>query len=377
MARMLLPSTGREVRLGVLRVGGLGFLAWGCTQQESPGLSGWHLLAAVLLGLAVAGWLSWAISFYLPLPRDFRAGAMAVMGIAGGAMVGVVPSAMAFSGMAAMAAGMAFPLGLAGPLAGAALAAEAASALAAGRPWNYLAVAAMIVGIGILLGATQRSHSERAAQAEALLAEQQRAEAEQRRAAALAERNRIGQEIHDVLAHSLGALAVQLAAADALLGQGTEPEKAREMVRRSRALAIEGLEETRRAVHALREDPIPLADQVRNLAQLDDAELSVSGPARSLPPAAGLAVYRAAQEAMSNARKHAPGAPVRVSLEFGHGCTTLVVANGGPATAPGALASTGGGYGLSGMRERIEKAGGSFRAGPVDGGFRVEVSVPA
>ena len=170
---------------------------------------------------------------------------------------------------------------------------------------------------------------------------------------------------------------MQLAAADALLGQGTEPEKARELVQRSRALAVEGLEETRRAVHALREDPTPLADQVRNLVELDEAELRVSGPARNLPPAAGLAVYRAAQEAMSNARKHAPGAAVRVSLDFGHGCTTLGVANEGSAGAPGALASTGGGYGLAGMRERIEKAGGTFRAGPVGGGFRVEVSVPA
>ena len=377
MARMLLPSTGREVRLGILRIGGLGFLLWGCTQQESPGWTGWHVVSSVLLVLATGGWLTWAAGFDLPPPARVRIGSITVMGLAGGAVIGAVPAAMTFSGMAAMAAGMAFPLEVAGPIAGASLAAEAISSLAAGRPWNYLAVAALIVGLGLLLGATQRSQSERAAQAEALLAEQERAEAEKQRAATLAERNRIGQEIHDVLAHSLGALAVQLAAADALLGKGTEPEKARELVQRSRALAVEGLEETRRAVQALREDPIPLADQVRNLAALDEAELDVSGPPRSLPPAAGLAVYRAAQEAMSNARKHAPGAPVRVSLDFGQGCTTLVVANGGSAGAPGALASTGGGYGLAGMRERIEKAGGSFHAGPVEGGFRVEVSVPA
>lgn len=362
----------------MFRVGGLGFLLWGCTQQEAPGLSGWHLLGSCLLAGAGVGWLVWVAGFYVHrIGLPLRWTGIAVMGVAGGALAGRAPSALAFAGMAALAAGMAFALEAAAPIVGATLAAVAASSLATGRPWNFLLVGGLTVAIGLLLGASQRQNSERAAQAEALLAQQQRAEAEQQRAAALAERNRIGQEVHDVLAHSLGALAVQLAAADALLGKGTEPEKVRELVRRSRALAVEGLEETRRAVQALREDPIPLADQVRNLAEMDDAELHVTGPPRSLPPAAGLAVYRAAQEAVSNARKHAPGAPVRISLDFGAGATTLVVANGEAGSAPGRLASTGGGYGLVGMRERVEKAGGSLQAGPVEGGFRVEVSVPA
>ena len=77
----------------------------------------------------------------------------------------------------------------------------------------------------LLGGASRRQYRDRAAQAEALLAERMRADAERDRATALAERNRIGREIHDVLAHSLGALSVQLEAADALLE--TEPTRRR------------------------------------------------------------------------------------------------------------------------------------------------------
>jgi signal transduction histidine kinase len=198
-------------------------------------------------------------------------------------------------------------------------------------------------------------------------------------AAALAERNRLGREIHDVLAHSLGALSVQLDAADAVLEGGANPDKARRLVQAARGLAVQGLEETRQAVHALRDEPVELAEQLTSLAAREGANLTVEGRPRRLGPDAGLALYRAAQEALTNARKHAPGGPVIIRLGFNPGAIVLFVANG-PSPAGGPirqLAETGGGFGLQAMRERIELLGGQVRAEPCGSGWTVQVAVPA
>jgi signal transduction histidine kinase len=161
------------------------------------------------------------------------------------------------------------------------------------------------------------------------------------------------------------------------LESGEDSTKARELVQRARRLAVQGLEETRQAVHALRDEPVALAEQLASLAARDDAELVVTGAPRPLGSDAGLALYRAAQEAVTNARKHAPGAPVTIRLDFELHSTTLTVTNG---PCPGAVASelkaTGGGFGLQGMRERIELLGGQLVAEPNSLGFTVEVVVP-
>ena len=183
--------------------------------------------------------------------------------------------------------------------------------LVAGSPHAIIAEGLLATAAAVLAGASRRQYQDRAAQAEQLLAERTRADAERDRAAALAERNRIGREVHDLLAHSLGALCVQLDAADALLETGGDPTKARQLVQHARRLAVDGLGETRRAVHALREQPIGLTEQLTALAATDGAQLTVTGTQRSLTPDAELALYRAAQEAVSNARKHAPGARSR------------------------------------------------------------------
>jgi len=226
--------------------------------------------------------------------------------------------------------------------------------------------------------ASRRQYAERTFQAEQLLAERVRADAERDRAAALAERNRIGREVHDVLAHSLGALSVQLDAADALLENNDDPSKARRLVQQARRLAVQGLEETRQAVQALRDEPVALAEQLASLAARDGAELTVTGTPRPLAADAGLALYRAAQEAVTNARKHAPGAPVSIYLDFDPQSTTLKVTNGlcPPAEATSELSATRGGFGLQGMRERIELLGGHVEAEPSALGFTVQVAVP-
>jgi signal transduction histidine kinase len=184
--------------------------------------------------------------------------------------------------------------------------------------------------------------------------------------------------VHDVLAHSLGALSVQLDAADALLEKGADPAKARHLVQQARRLAVQGLDETRQAVRALRDEPVALAEQLASLAAREGAELTVTGATRTLRADAGLALYRAAQEALTNARKHAPGAAVSIQLGFDPMSTVLVVTNGpGPnGAAPGDLRDTGGGFGLVGMRERIALLGGEVVAAPSSRGWTVQVAVP-
>jgi signal transduction histidine kinase len=218
-------------------------------------------------------------------------------------------------------------------------------------------------------------------QAEELLAERDRADAERDRAAALAERNRIGREVHDVLAHSLGALSVQLEAADALLGGSTPRAQVRPLVQQARRLAVEGLSETRAAVHALRDEPVALSEQLAVLAAADGAELTITGTPRPLRAETGLALYRAGQEGLSNARKHAPGAAVSLCLRFDPSATVLIVRNGPRAehASTTLLGQSGSGLGLRGMRERIELLGGSVTAGPeeLSGlGWTVQVAVP-
>lgn len=186
-----------------------------------------------------------------------------------------------------------------------------------------------------------------------------------------------------MLAHALGGLVVALDAADALLGEGGDPDKGRSLVVDARRLAVAGLEETRRAIAALRGDPVALPEMLAALAARNGTDQQVAtevrGTSRDLPPASGLALYRTAQEALTNARKHAPGARVDMSLTYAARSAVLRVVNGEPPDGAGGahpLTSTGGGYGLSGLQERAELLGGTLRAERDSGGFVVEAEVP-
>jgi signal transduction histidine kinase len=236
---------------------------------------------------------------------------------------------------------------------------------------NGIGYGSLLIGM-YGLGVGRRSYILRAESAEQLVRETERANHEQAHAAALAERSRIAREIHDVLAHSLAALTVQLEAADALLDSGNETavERAHAYVQKSRRIAREGLVETRRAIAALREDAPPLPELLHGLADAyrgdtdAEAKVEIQGLPRPMQADAGLTVYRAAQESLTNIRKHAPGAPVQVTLLYGEEEVILTVANGAPTEPPSALAESGGGYGLSGLKERAELIGGSLEAGP-------------
>ena len=228
----------------------------------------------------------------------------------------------------------------------------------------------------VLIGLNRRQYEVQATQAEALLEQTRLAQAEHARAAALDERTRIARELHDVLAHSLGALGVQLELAEALLEERSDVDGALRSVRRSRRLAADGLVEARDAVTALRRDVLPLADALAAAASghARDHRVSVAfdagGEARPLPSAAVVALVGIAREALTNAGKHAPGEDVRMRLSYEPGVVRLDVRN-----ALGEFTRTGEGFGLAGMRERLALAEGSLMAGPEDGHWRVLAEV--
>ena len=231
----------------------------------------------------------------------------------------------------------------------------------------------------------------RADDAELLLAQVQRSREEQLRAARLEESTRIAREIHDVLAHTLAGLTIQLEATSSLLEGGAERSVVLERLRRAHALAREGLEETRRAVGVLRSEGLAVPDALEALVAEyrasspgASASLTLGGDISRLEGPVALAVVRAAQEALTNVRKHAPGAPVRVELEVDEaasGAVVLRIRDDGRSRDAGddgtdSLAASGGGYGLLGMRERAQILGGSLLAGPDGDGWRVELRLP-
>jgi signal transduction histidine kinase len=205
------------------------------------------------------------------------------------------------------------------------------------------------------------------------------------RAAAAAERGRVAREMHDVLAHSLSALALQLETTRLLARDRSVDGDVTRAIDQAHHLAASGLEEARRAIAAERGDELPGPERIGILAEAFGeqsglpVELEVSGEPRELAPDARLAVYRTAQEALTNVRRHATPERVEVRLDYRSESTVLVVedhaAPGVP--APVGLGGAAGGFGLTGMRERAELLGGELIAEPTAHGFRVELRLPA
>jgi signal transduction histidine kinase len=194
----------------------------------------------------------------------------------------------------------------------------------------------------------------------------------------LAERQRLAREMHDVLAHSLSGLVLQLEGARLLAARGAPQEEVAAAVERAHRLARAGLGEARRAIGMLRDDELPgperlpaLADEFARDTGIP-CETTVTGSGRELGPDARLTIYRVAQEALTNVRKHAH--PDRVELRLGYepGGARLTVEDFGEDAQ-----QAGAGYGLTGMRERAELIRGTLAAAPTGSGFRVELWVPS
>jgi signal transduction histidine kinase len=356
--------------------------------DPAPGLSGRHLVVLVGSVLAALTWIAW-----LPAERvsPWIREPVLIVGMVGACLAALVSpgtAAAALPLVIGIVAGSSFSM-LEGAwvVAGGLITLGVGSLVVTTPGFSLLGACATVVG-GLAAGLWRSQYRLRAEQAELVAAQTQRAEQEHVRAQVLDERTRIAREIHDILAHTLGGLVVQLDAADALLGEGDDPEGGRRLVGGARRLAVKGLEETRQAIATLRTDPVNLPAALAALAAGDGLRGQVSyevrGAPRRIAPDVGLAVYRTAQEALANARKHAPGAAVAVTLSFGGHATSLRVVNGAPPAAPGdeagpgaPLAATGGGYGLTGLTERAELLGGTLQAGPDAGGWVVELTVPA
>jgi signal transduction histidine kinase len=224
-------------------------------------------------------------------------------------------------------------------------------------------------------------------QEERLLIELEESRAAELRAVALAERQRLAREMHDVLAHSLSGLVLQLEGARLLAVSAPNDPRLPETVDRAHQLAKSGLDEARQAIAMLRDDDLPGPDRLSDLADAFTADTGIPcrfsqvGASRELSSAVRLALYRVTQEALTNVRKHARPDQVFVRLEYLKETVTLTVEDtaGEPVQAGTAprQAVPSGGYGLTGMRERAELLGGTVTAGPTDTGFRVRLEVQA
>jgi signal transduction histidine kinase len=354
-----------------------------------PSLSwGRGLLITIALAITTVAWVVWMLTRGRP---RLNLAALITMGVAGGVLAGLSPNSVAVATgcVAAIAAGTNLATLVSMGITAGAIAAYLITGLAASGPAAQLVALSVAVAGMWMVGLSRRAFVARAQQAELVLAETRRAREAETQAAALAERARIAREIHDVLAHSLGAVSVNLQAAEGLLSSQALPAgnpelaKAVDCIQRAATLTRDGLAAARRATLALREDAVPLPDQLSELAGQYretgdlDVELSVSGEARPLPAEARLAAFRTAQEGLTNVRKHAPGQPVKLSLGFEPAQVTVRVVNPLPNGGGGPLAATGAGYGLTGLRERAELAGGELDAGPADGNWQIVLRIPA
>lgn len=229
-----------------------------------------------------------------------------------------------------------------------------------------------------LMGTLLRKEHEQRARADWLLGRLQESKVAEREAVAVAERARLARDMHDVLAHTLSGLVLHLSGTS-LLVRGGDHAELETSVERAQLLARDGLAEVRDVVSTLRGETVPgpeglsaLASEHRRLG--GTCELLVAGKAVTLGNDARVALYRTAQEALSNVRKHVPEARVSIGLTYDEKEAVLVVQDSG---SPGSVLEGGAGYGLTGMSERAALVGGRLSVGPANGGFRVELHVPA
>jgi signal transduction histidine kinase len=239
----------------------------------------------------------------------------------------------------------------------------------------------LLVLAAALVGESYRQRTE----AVTALDETQAAMAESvREQTAMEERAAIARELHDIVAHHLSMIAVQSEAA-----RLTSPKLSADARGRFEAIAAtarEALTETRRLLGVLREDvegdaergPQPGLDQLAELVDTardagSNIRLILQGKVVPLPAGIDLAAYRIVQEALTNARRHAPGADVDVEVTYKEGRVELRVRDHGPGPAEEMLT----GHGIVGMRDRAAIAGGTFSCGAAEGGgFVVEVELP-
>jgi len=243
--------------------------------------------------------------------------------------------------------------------------------------WLFYALA-WAVGLGM----RRRIESESGLRERAVGLERERDE--RAREAALAERDRIARDLHDVIAHRISTIVMQASIEGRMLGDGATPvRKALASIEQS---GREAMVELRRLLGVLRgpDDAAELRPEP-SLRELDElferiraatgvrVELRIEGSQRALPAGVELSAFRIVQEALTNITKHAGAANAQVVLRYREGQLDVEVLDNGP----GRWADGDRGFGLIGMRERAALHGGSLEAGPGDGGgFAVRATLP-
>jgi signal transduction histidine kinase len=372
--------------LGLIWIGVVSFVLYRTDSHSAL------LLQAIAYVVAWLGMLGWLLLDYSPQAARYGSrGYPVILGViaaaTGAAAISGYDGGMAlliFALVAAMIAGSDCDLVPAIGVTTAGILATEISGLVFGANYPTLFGFPVVIASGLLIGRNRGIFRIQAEQSAALLAQRERLEAEQRRADLLDERARIAREIHDVLAHSIGALGIQIQAARSVLTDYGDVGKAVELLTAAQRMASEGLTETRRAVHALRSDTLPLADELAKVTSTYaeryhvTVSLDTDGDPRPVPPDATVALLRVAQEALVNAAKHGAGKPVTVGLDYGPAEVSLTVSNEVDALARRTveLSTANAGYGLTGMRERLRILNGTLDAGQVGTCWTVRAQVP-
>ena len=374
---MIFASLDRRTSF-LVRVCGLALVTWSVigASKDGPGTTGRGLVVTILLALSVLGALLWMSRSDIDRPLGPE---VPLLAIGGGALVGASPNsaASAFVFVAIVTTGIRAGLARSMHVTAVATLSLAVTVLI----WDGAALGLLAYALGFvasgLASSNVRQLRQQAEQAELLLAQSQRSQEEALRAARLEESTRIAREIHDVLAHSLAGLTLQLEATTALIENGADREMILARVHRAHELARDGLRETRRAVGALRGDGPSPEEALATLAIAESTSLTIDGDGSLLRGEAGRTVLRVVQESLTNVAKHAPGSETTIAITVGEEIVAVIENRLAEVpVAAGPLAATGGGYGIAGMRERAEALGGTLAAGPTETGWRVELRIP-
>ena len=363
----------------VARIGALAVLLWAVGQQlaSAPAHRPLGISLAVLAG---AAWLGWLGARRLGAPGLATLNCLAVMSTAGGALSAVAPVAICFVAVAALGAAVALELrrGTVVAALGVAAIGIATSSLCGAHGSELLVEGAVSAAAGLFAGTEpspvcgpRRPGGGAPRRASAC---RHGARPRGRTGGAAQTRTRAPRRPCALARRALRAARGGRRAAQRWPGLGrpsARPAGAGARDRRTRRGEERGAR--------LAGEPTSLVEQLTSLATKGDVALSVAGEPKRLGDEAELALYRSAQEALSNARKHAPGAPVTMCVDFSGSRTRLVIVSGSGETGSqldSALRTSGGGFGLRGMRERVEHVGGTCRSGPADAGWEVCVEVP-
>jgi signal transduction histidine kinase len=345
-------------------------------------------LTTLVLLLGLTAWLLELLA--TPGSRVAEGLLLAVVGACGAAVNTVAPSSPGFvlAYFAVAGLGLRFPTRTAALLSLLVLGwVDLGIALASTQLATSVTTSDLGLAFVFLVAAATRNARAADVRSRSLLAELEESRAAQAASAALAERTRLAREIHDILAHSLSGQVMSLEATRMLAERTSADARVVTEIERAHRLAKSGLAETRRAIGALRGDPLPGPELIPQLVEEAQAahgirvNFIVTGTPQPVPADTGLCLYRTTQEALTNTAKYAGrGASSDIALVWEDDQVHLTITDrrrdstGADPQAGETLPS--GGYGLTGLREGAELADGTLEAAPTATGFRIRLTLP-